>query len=72
MSLANGPRRVSQALHWREWAKTGRRRHIKHEKIGNGTVDTVATLETTLGQIDGLFSQLSFKRYLPEVVSVGD
>ena len=30
------------------------------------------TLETTWGQIDGLFSQFPFKFYLPEVASVGD
>ena len=28
-------------------------------------------LETTQGQIDGFFSQLPFKCYLPEVASVG-
>ena len=32
----------------------------------------VATLETTHGQIDGFSSQLLFKSYLQEVVSVGD
>jgi len=32
----------------------------------------IATLETTQGQIDGFFSQLPFKCYLPEVASVGD
>ena len=30
------------------------------------------TLETTQGRIDGLFGQLPFKCYLPEVASVGD
>ena len=30
------------------------------------------TLVTTQGRIDGFFSQLPFKCYLPEVVSVGD
>ena len=30
------------------------------------------TLEATQGQIDGFFSQLPFKCYLPEVASVGD
>ena len=30
------------------------------------------TFETTQGQIDGIFSQLLFKCYLPEVASVGD
>ena len=29
-------------------------------------------LETTQGQIDGFFSQLRFKYYLPEVASMGD
>ena len=29
------------------------------------------TLEATQGQIDAFFSQLPFKRYLPEIVSVG-
>ena len=31
-----------------------------------------ATLKTSQGQIDGFFSQLPFKCYLPEVASVGD
>ena len=31
-----------------------------------------ATLKTTQGQIDGFFSQLPYKCYLPEVASVGD
>ena len=31
-----------------------------------------ATLETTLGQIDGFFTQLPFKCYLPEIASVRD
>jgi hypothetical protein len=30
------------------------------------------TLETTQGQTDGFFSQIPFRRYLPEVASVGD
>ena len=33
---------------------------------------SLSTLETTQGQIDGFFSQLLFKCYLPEVASVGD
>ena len=33
---------------------------------------SVSTLETTQGQIDGFFSQLPFKYYLPEVASVGN
>ena len=33
---------------------------------------STATLETTQGQTDGLFRQLPFKYYLPEVASVGD
>ena len=35
-------------------------------------VVTHSTLETTQGQIDGFFSQLPFRCYLPEVASVGD
>jgi hypothetical protein len=31
-----------------------------------------STLETTQGQIDGFFSQIPFKFYLPEVASVED
>ena len=31
-----------------------------------------STLKKTQGQIDGFFSQLPFKCYLPEVASVGD
>jgi hypothetical protein len=31
-----------------------------------------ATLETTQAQMDGFFSQVPFKCYLPEVASVGD
>jgi hypothetical protein len=31
-----------------------------------------STLETTHGKINGLFSQVPFKCYLPEVASVGD
>ena len=30
------------------------------------------TQETTQGQIDGFFSELPFKCYLPEVASVGE
>ena len=30
-----------------------------------------STLETAQGQMDGFFSQLSFRCYLPEVASVG-
>ena len=33
---------------------------------------TLSILETTHGQMDGFFSQLQFKCYLPEVVSVRD
>ena len=32
----------------------------------------VATLETTQGQIEGFFSQVPFRCYLPESASVGD
>ena len=31
-----------------------------------------STLETTQGQMDGFFSQVPLKCYLPEVASVGD
>ena len=40
------------------------------ERVNRTAVDTA--LEKTQGQIDGFFSQLSFKCYLPEVASVRD
>ena len=40
--------------------------------VASTTLLSVPTLETTQGQIDGFFSQLPFKCYLPEVASVGD
>ena len=39
---------------------------------GAGSTSTTATLETTQGQMDGFFSQLLFKCYLPEVASLCD
>ena len=36
------------------------------------TFNSLSTLETTQGQMEGFFSQLPFKCYLPEVASVRD
>jgi len=40
--------------------------------VGTALLPRKTTLETTQGQIDGFFSQLPSKYYLPEVASVGD
>jgi len=39
---------------------------------GHGGIKSVAALEVTQGQIDGLLSQLTYKCHLEEVPSVGD
>jgi hypothetical protein len=43
-----------------------------HEVFSDLGSTPQTTLQTTRGQIHGLSSQLTFKRYLPEVGSVGD
>ena len=46
--------------------------HKKATRAQTVILKRLNTLETTQGHIDGLFSQLPFKCYLPEVAFVGD
>ena len=52
--------------------KTVRQRSIIFARTALRSIAASNTMETTQGQINGFLSQLPFKCYLPEVVSVGN
>ena len=46
--------------------------HLRGASVPKGALSGPAVLEATPGQMDGLFSQLTFKCYLPEVECMED
>ena len=65
VSIINPPQPLTRAGRTRAGHTSCRQRFVVGQHF-------YTTLETTQGQIDGNFSQLQFKRYLPEVASVED